>query len=181
MKKKNQIEFIQCRCSNCLSVSSIPLSATHRLRSRTCSRTSRMDTFSWLCWRSSLAASWSDLHWHAQHCHSYCQPSAFLWHGCSCTLLIMLSVYIPAPRLQEVLPPYLQTQQHCQGFVFSGAKKRECIRCMYWCVDVASSQSQTEVCVLLRWSWSVSMQLMWLTDTPPSSWDSSGTSSSFFR
>lgn len=130
-----------------VSVSSIPLSATHRLRSRTCSRTSRMDTFSWLCWRSSLAASWSDLHWDTQHCHSYCRLSAFLWRGCSCTLLIMLSFNIPAPRLQEVLPPYLQTQQHCQGFVFSGAKKRECVRCMYWCIDVVSSQSQTEVCV----------------------------------
>lgn len=147
--EKNPIEFIQCCSSNCLSVSSIPLSATHRLRSRTCSRTSRMDTFSWLCWRSSLAASWSDLHWDTQHC----RLSAFLWRGCSCTLLVMLSVYIPAPRLQEVLPPYLQTQQHCQGFVFSGAKKRECVRCMYWCIDVlmywrcVQSESNRGVCV----------------------------------
>lgn len=43
-----------------LSLSHSILSVTHPSRSRIFSRTSRMDASSWRCWRSSLAASWSD-------------------------------------------------------------------------------------------------------------------------
>lgn len=50
-----------------------------------------------------------------------------------------------------------------------------------WYIHILCWVRVTLVCLLLRWSWSVSMPQTLQMDTRPSSWDSSGTSSSFFR
>lgn len=49
-----------------------------------------------------------------------------------------------APRLQEIVPSYLQTEQHRQGLGLSGAEKREGIKHTDWCIYTVSSLSQAD-------------------------------------
>lgn len=63
--------------------------------------------------------------------------------------IIYLFHHLPASWIQEVIPPYFQTQQHRQGLVFPGGKKREyhSQSAAVLCCDLLPCSQQFNTCV----------------------------------